>query len=193
MISEFVKKNWILVLVGLVVIVFLFIFSNRTKEHSLENPVLPTVAVNSEELDIENKSSIMVDVKGEVHQPGVYEIDADARVNDVIKLAGGFTEQADPMPVNLAQKVHDEMTIIVPEIGDDLVVTGSIGTNRKVRINSATQAEIETLSGIGPSKAQAIIQYRDEHGLFVEIEDLLNVSGIGAKTLENIREDLQIP
>lgn len=193
MISEFVKKNWILVLVGLVVIVFLFIFSNRTEEHSLGNPVLPTVAVNSEELDIENKSSIMVDVKGEVHQPGVYEIDADARVNDVIKLAGGFTEQADPMPVNLAQKVHDEMTIIVPEIGDDLVVTGSIGTNRKVRINSATQAEIETLSGIGPSKAQAIIQYRDEHGLFVEIEDLLNVSGIGAKTLENIREDLQIP
>src|SRR5699024_7733105 len=111
-----------------------------------------------------------------------------------IQMAGGFTEDADESQINLAQKVHDEMIIVVFKLGDEPSSeennTGRDSTG-KVRINYATQEEIETLNGVGPSKAQAIIQYRDENGLFQSAEDLLQVSGIGEKTLENFRDQLQ--
>lgn len=193
MIIESLKKNWLLIVVGVVVIVFLLIFNDSgNKADSGLAPVLPTL--ETEELDKQQKvTTVIVDVKGEVNNPGVYEIDSNSRINDVIKLAGGFSEDADEIPVNLAQKVQDEMTIIVPKVGEVAVSTGGGIGSGKIRINYATQEEIETLSGIGPSKAQAIIQYRDEHGFFKVVEDLLEVSGIGQKTLENIRDELQIP
>ncbi|WP_245745182.1 helix-hairpin-helix domain-containing protein [Lentibacillus persicus] len=137
---------------------------------------------------------VMVDVKGEVTSPGVYEIASDSRVNDVIQMAGGFTNEADKTMVNLAQKVQDEMVILIPETGSE--ASGSITQSNgdgKVRINYAEQSEIETLNGIGPSKAEAIIQYREENGLFKSEEDLLNVPGVGEKTLESLQEDIQVP
>lgn len=144
---------------------------------------------------------IFVDVKGAVEKPGVYEMKAGDRVNDVIRIAGGFTVEADQSSVNLAQKVQDEMIIVVPfslqvdTLHDQPVVqsNNNSGSGGKVRINYATQEEIETLPGIGPSKAQAIIQYREENGYFQKVEDLLQISGIGEKTLENMRDELQIP
>src|SRR5699024_2332444 len=140
-------------------------------------------------------TSIIVDIKGEVIQPGIYELAIDSRINDVIELAGGFSSEADQTHVNLAQKVHDEMLIIVPKLGEVAVTQGVTAgsSSDKVRINYATQKEVETLSGIGPAKAEAIIQYRDEHGLFKSVEDLLNISGIGEKTLEKMKDDIQIP
>lgn len=195
MIIDFVKKNWIILIVGIIVVIFLFVMSDNAKEDTELIPVFPIVDANEAE-DVNEDSSVMiVDVKGEVNHPGVYEIDNNARINDVIERAGGFTKDADALPVNLAQKVQDEMTIIVPKKGDTEIVSSKtdINSKGKVRINNATQEEIETLPGIGPSKAQAIIQYREDHGFFSKVEDLLNVSGIGEKTLENMREDLQIP
>lgn len=136
---------------------------------------------------------VYVDVKGEVHKPGIYEMSPTSRVNDVIEVSGGFTDQAEQTAVNLAQKVVDEMVIIVPTKDGENLNTPAAAQNDKVRINDVDQAEIETLTGIGPSKAQAIIQYREEHGQFQQVEDLLNVSGIGEKTLENIEDDIQVP
>lgn len=116
------------------------------------------------------------------------------RVNDVIKKAGGFTNDADQSQVNLAQKVQDEMIIFIPSTGGDIENGGlSVDIASKLRINYASQEEIESLNGIGPSKAKAIIQYREENGLFQNTEDLLNVSGIGETTLENIKDDIQVP
>lgn len=165
-------------------------------------PVLPVEASDQGDQIEEPEQShglIMVDVKGEVIKPGVYEIDGSARVNDVITLAGGFTDDADVLPVNLAQKVQDEMTIIVPKIGetDGLSDPQNFGSQSngggKIRINYASQEELETLPGIGPAKALAIIQYREDQGFFTKVEDLLNISGIGEKTLENFREEIQVP
>lgn len=137
---------------------------------------------------------VVVDVKGAVVSPGVYEVDPASRVNDVIKLAGGFTKKADKSQVNLAQKVQDEMIIQIPKQGDPQQAgTAAAAGSGKIRINYAEQAEIEELNGIGPSKAAAIIQHREEHGLFQAAEDLLDVPGIGEKTLENLREDIQVP
>jgi len=138
----------------------------------------------------------MVDVKGEVSKPGVYEMPADSRVNDVIQKAGGFTNEADETQVNLAQRVHDEMIIVILKTGEEGETAGISSTAEhegKVRINVADQAEIETLSGIGPAKAETIIQYREEHGLFQTAEDLLDISGIGQKTLDNIIDDIILP
>lgn len=183
-------------MVGLVVLLFLIIMSNK-EEQGESNPVLPVIAAEQNEETQHDNTVIMVDVKGEVSQPGVYEVDSHARINDVIILAGGFTDDADVLPVNLAQRVQDEMTIIVPKIGETDVLSDYTNNNSsgdgKVRINYATSDELETLSGIGPSKAQAIIQYRDEYGFFEKEEDLLNISGIGEKTLDNIRDDIQVP
>lgn len=194
---NFIKKNWMFIVAGIVAVAFLLMISLKDEEQTESIPVLPTVAADQAEDEPKEDNSIMVDVKGEVSNPGVYKVDNDARVNDVILLAGGFTENADALPVNLAQRIQDEMTIIVPKIGDANITSeyenSTSMSDGKVKINYATQAEIESLSGIGPSKAQIIIQYREENGLFKEVEDLLNISGIGEKTLENIRDELQVP
>src|SRR5690625_6928341 len=88
----------------------------------------------------------MVDVKGVVNNPGVYEVDPGARIHDVIELAGDFTEEADETSVNLAEMVHDERMIVVPKIGDETDGTESGDQQAtKIKINQATQAEIEQL------------------------------------------------
>jgi|SRR5690625_3510139 len=144
--------------------------------------------------------SVVVDVKGAIKKPGVYEVDASARVHDVILLAGGLTEVADEKGINLAEKVYDEMVIFIPEISEDGEIVSGQQTNvatssndGKVRINSATIDELTTINGIGPAKAEAIISFREEHGPFQQMDDLLQVSGIGEKTLENIKDYIIVP
>lgn len=135
---------------------------------------------------------IIVDVKGEVRKPGVYEIDSDARVIDVIQLAGGALEAADLNAINLAAFLQDGQVVYVPKIGEENPYwSGQSGNmngneNSLVNINRASASELEQLPGIGPSKAMAIIQYREEHGPFSDVQQLLNVSGIGQKTLEKL-------
>lgn len=195
---DIVKRNWVPIVIAVSIIVFIFIMNQdflSAKDETLT--IVDTSINNPEENDalIEDQGLVIVDIKGEISQPGIYEVSINSRIHDVIELAGGFSDEADQTHVNLAQKVQDEMMIIVPKSGEAVPTTGTNAGagSGKVRINYATQEEIETLSGIGPSKAQAIIQYRDEHGFFNSVEDLLQISGIGEKTLENIKEDIQAP
>lgn len=193
---EILKKSSFFVAIAAVIVIFLFI----TKDDDIENgntelnTVSSPISNTEEEQNVPTDLVAIVDVKGAILKPGVYEMDVDARVNDVIQKAGGFSENADQTQVNLAQKVQDEMIIIIPKEGELAQGGGNTGNGSdKIRINYATQDEIESLNGIGPSKAQAIIQYRDEHGFFQTTEDLLEVSGIGEKTLENLQDDIQVP
>lgn len=198
MLLDLLKKSAIFIVIGIAIIIFFLL--NRDGPSEPASEFSPVTATQKEDDAQENESDnqlAIVDVKGEVVHPGVYEIEMDARVDDVIELAGGFADQADQSVINLAQKVQDEMVILIPKKGevaaDAPSATGQSSGNEKIKLNQATQAEIETLSGIGPSKAEAIIQYREENGLFQMPEDLLEISGIGEKTLENLKDDIQVP
>lgn len=156
-------------------------------------------------------TSIMVDVKGAVKNPGVYQLDADSRVIDAILLAGGYAKNAQSRQINHAQKLQDEMVIYVPQKGEDteeiLSMTsqqtstsvpstqGSTAQKENsnlVNINTADEAGLTTLNGVGPAKAQAIIAYRTENGPFKTIEELKNVTGIGDKTFESLKDYLTV-
>ena len=198
--TEPLKKIIFAVGLGLVALIF-FIFTtdsdSEDNKHKQLHAAIEPVEPNSTTSEVDNVAELaVVDIKGEVANPGVYEISFDSRVNDVIQMAGGFTANADETQINLAQKIQDEMIIIVNKLGEEGQPQGSSAgdsSGQKLRINYATQEEIETLNGIGPSKAQAIIQYREENGLFQTPEDLLQISGIGEKTLQNFLDQIQVP
>ena len=144
----------------------------------------------------EEISTYLIDVKGQIQFPGVYEVTSDLRVHDVIILAGGFLDTANTNTINLAQKIQDEMVIYVPHLEEETETSfeswSTAQNKQKVSINQATESELLTLPGIGPSKASAIIKYRDEFGKFNSIDELTNVSGIGSKTLENLRDYIEL-
>lgn len=144
------------------------------------------------------KQLIIVDIKGAVKKPGVYQFTLGERVNDAIQKAGGLKDDADQRQINLAEKLFDEMVIYVPIIGEVLPTSSTIGIGRQdhrsdeIDINRANITELEVLQGIGPAKAQAIIDYRSQNGPFKTINDLLKVSGIGEKSLEKIKAHITI-
>lgn len=143
-------------------------------------------------------SLIVIDVKGAVQYPGVYEVAENARVFEAIQKAGGMNGKADELAVNLASPLQDGMVVYIPfkgETKENPFINPNVmedPAQQKVNINLATSDELQTLSGIGPSKADAIIAYREEKGPFTKIEDLLEVTGIGEKSLEKIREEITI-
>ncbi|GGA68870.1 helix-hairpin-helix domain-containing protein [Ornithinibacillus halotolerans] len=190
---ELLRKNIVIAVISLVAILILFFQLIDKDESSIailtEEPI--SQDRNVEEKDIPDQ--IIVDIKGAIHQPGVYEMEPNSRVKDIVDKAGGFTKDANEYEINLAQKLFDEMIIIVPKMVEGDKQSNTASQSNKIRINYASVEEIETLPGIGPSKANAIIQYREEHGYFQKVEDLLQVSGIGEKVLEAIKEEIQVP
>ncbi|MFC3882992.1 helix-hairpin-helix domain-containing protein [Bacillus songklensis] len=140
--------------------------------------------------------SIVVDVKGAVQTPGVYEMKEGSRVKDAVMSAGGFIKEADINQVNLAGKLKDEMVIYIPKLGEMPALPAAplqVEENAElVNINAASSEQLQSLPGIGPSKAEAIIAYREEKGGFQKAEDLMNVSGIGEKSFEKIKEHVTI-
>ena len=144
---------------------------------------------------------IIVDIKGAVKNPGVYQAEADMRVIDIIDSAGGLSEAADPDRVNLSQRVTDQMVIYIPAVGEESdrplaapenTLTGQEGEieeveTEKVDINAADAVLLQTLNGIGEKKAALIIAYREENGSFQTIEEIMEVSGIGEKTFEGFK------
>jgi competence protein ComEA len=138
---------------------------------------------------------LIVDVAGAVHQPGVYEFAAGERVIDAIDRAGGALPKADLSLLNLAAPLADGTQILVPKTGPAVTGGGTgVGgsTSGLININSATETELEALSGIGEVLAATIVQYRTENGPFATVDDLLDVSGIGPSTLEEIRDQVTV-
>ncbi|MBM7691833.1 competence protein ComEA [Peribacillus deserti] len=141
-------------------------------------------------------ADIFVDIKGAVKKPGVYKAAPGQRVLDLINKAGSFKDEADKDKVNLAQTVTDQMVIYVPAEGEQGVApartmppeTSSESAGSKVNINTATEEDLQTLTGIGPSKAAAILEYREQNGGFKNADELKNISGIGDKTFEKIKD-----
>ena len=148
---------------------------------------------------------IFVDVCGAVNQPGVYEMDPDSRVFQAIEAAGGMTEEASGISVNQAQPLSDGQQVYVPTVQEaeegsfvpavpETTGTGeSMGTEDGiVNLNTADAETLKTLSGIGDSKAQAILAYREEHGGFSSIEEIMQVSGIKDAMFQKIRDKIKV-
>ncbi|BCK43600.1 competence protein CelA [Streptococcus suis] len=167
-------------------------FPQTEQASSSQEQTEETSTEESEEL-----SQLTVDVKGAVEKPGLYTLEAGARVNDAVEAAGGLTSQADPKSINLAQKLSDEAVVYVASKGENISVVASTTASSAmspeekstslVNLNTATEADLQTISGIGAKRAADIIAYREANGGFKSVNDLNNVSGIGDKTMESIR------
>ena len=166
------------------------------KEEAVEESeaVVTTVLAEKTEENTTLEAVIFVDIKGDVKKPGVYQMKAGDRVKDAIDAAGGLTAEADSQKVNLAQRVEDQMVIVVPKVGEEAeaipagVTSKETSKEGKVNINTATVEELKTLKGVGEKKAEAIIEYRKKNGSFKTKEDLMKVRGIGKKLFESFEE-----
>lgn len=208
-------KRWLMeykkvlsIIGGVLAVIVIILVGRGMMASSTKEKVMVTNAVNTtrvEEATTMMPQNCYVDIKGEVLQPGVYEFSCESRIQEVIKKAGGFTEEADETKINLAQKISDQMQMIVPNLhskqeggvtegnsekGNLSNTTPSNSKQGTVNINTATLEELQTLKGIGKKKAEAILQYRKEHGAFRTKEDLLQVKGIGKKALEAIESQV---
>lgn len=156
---------------------------------------------DDEEASSDERSStgfIYVDISGEVNKSGVYKVTQNTRLFEVIEMAGGLTDKADDSSLNRAEKVTDGQKVIVLSRDEARASSGKqegsvsdAGGNDdegKVNINTAGSAELQNIPGIGPAKAQSIIDYREKNGYFTSEEDIMNVSGIGQKTYASIKD-----
>ena len=134
---------------------------------------------------------LKVYVSGAVARPDVYTLAPGDRVEDALAFAGGVLDGADLSLLNLAQRVRDEDHIYVPRQGEAFP-TSTPNADGRIDINSATVSELETLPQIGPALARAIVSYREEHGAFASVEELLLVKGIGPATLEKLRDRVAV-
>lgn len=152
---------------------------------------------NNDKTEYLDKESLMyVDIEGEVNNPGVYKIKDGDRVFQVIAQAGGITDEADLSSINKAEVVTDGQKIHINKKGESSngeggeASTGSGG--RKININQADESKLQDIPGVGPSMASRIIDYRNTNGRFKTIEDLKNVSGIGDKRFESMKDMITI-
>lgn len=208
-------KKLILIIGGIVLLILLLVlclFSDK----EIEDDITLNITTESITTKKREKESFYVDVKGSVKKPGVYEFKENDRVIDAINKAGGLKKNANTDNINLSQKLVSEMVIYVysnleinkgnkslscdticqtqvieinnciPEITTKVINTGLIN------INTATITELQTLSGIGESKAQNIIDYRTQNGNFKSIEEIKNISGIGDALYEKIKDKITV-
>lgn len=131
-------------------------------------------------------TAIVVDIVGAVHSPGLYHLIDGSRVDDLVRLAGGVTAEADLEHLNLARRVADGEQIVIPRRGDPVVSTEA-PASFPVHVNSATVDDLDRLPGVGPATAAAIVAYRTQHGPFTSLDQLAQVRGIGAAKLDAIR------
>jgi len=181
-----------------------------------------TTEKTASDAEVQQEDELMIiDIEGAVNFPGVVYLNIGSRVNDAVKEAGGLTGDANTRNVNLAARLTDGDKVYIPKQGEEkntavsnsepagiitnIVSGGSqsgagdsstanpgVGANGMVNINTATAAQLQTLSGVGPATAQKIIEYRETTGEYTRIEDIMRVSGIGVKTFEKFKDKITI-
>lgn len=202
----FTKRERIVLLVVVFSIISVVVFKMgfkdvlRTESEPLNfvSTISPVENIQEQE---EETTVIMVHISGQVYKPGIVEIDLGKRLVDAIKLAGGLKKEADLDRINLARKLIDEEKIYIPKVGEELnndiiELVASNNTNNnttisnssdKININKCSLAELESLPGIGGVLALRIVEYRNSNP-FNSIEDLKQVSGIGDKKYDSVKD-----
>lgn len=202
------KLALVIALIGVVIAGFMMLQREQKQENNIQQLMEQTSYSSSSTTEKskqqsendqgdKNEGMVTVDVKGAVKKPGVYQLKSRSRVQDALLKAGGMTDEADLKSINQAQKLVDEAVVYVAKVGENVVdvttnTNASTSTSQAkaglVNINTATEADFQTISGIGQKRAQDIIAYREANGKFKSVDDLKNVTGIGAKTLEKLKE-----
>ena len=211
-------KKIIMILGGisiLMIVIIYVLYKNDIEEKEVTIDIFKEEEQEEDNIDKKTVSDlkVVVDIKGMVANPGVYEVDRTYRVNDVISLAGGLLDGADTSLINLAKTVTDEMTIIIYSSDEVLEkLKGQIcvcdcpiqendacieedntkDNNEIININTASKEELMTLPGIGEVRAEEIINYRSNNGSFKTIDDIKNVSGIGEELFEEIKASITV-
>jgi len=210
------KQRRYIIIISIVIITVLIIvlFKPEKKEVVAEENVIKEELV--EEKTKEESTTIKVDIKGAVNKPGVYEMDSNSRVIDIVNKADGISKNGDTRFINLSKKLKDEMVVIIytkeeteaikegnkkieyVEVEKEclcnevsIIDYDNNSTNNKISINNATLEELQTLPGIGLSKAEAIIKYRNSNG-FNKLEDIMNVPGIGESIYVKIKDHITL-
>ena len=202
------KKVIIIIAIGVILLFTKKIIdsTNNYNEISTEENI-STEATQEKNDDEQDK--IVIHVIGAIKKPGVVKVQEGSRIEDVIEVAGGLTEDADITNVNLAYILEDGVKLRIPSVNDEeisqeeyisdesgegIILSENTSKNSGglVNINTATQSELETLNGIGPAIAEKIIEYREKNGKFKSIEDIKNVGGIGKNKYENIKDYIKV-
>ena len=231
--NNFNKKQKItLIMICIIIMIFgIYYIYGKDKDYEIfdneQNIILPSDEENTDNeskytdtknIEENSEEKIVVHITGSVKNQGIVELKIPARIKDAVDAAGGLTDDANLLEVNLAYQLEDGMKIYIPSNNDNdikdeteetlsksvvtkevskKVVTSTEEKSTKltsentiniVNINTATQTELETLPGIGPSIALKIIKYREENGKFSNVEDIKNVSGIGDSKYEAIND-----
>lgn len=176
-----------------------------TEQSTLENNDTQTKDSKEEEKQQEEPEEIYIHITGEIKNEGVITLKKGSRIIDAIEKAGGVTENADLSKINLVYILSDGQKLVIPKQNannNEPTITSEGGTNiiqsevndksKKININTATQTELETITGVGPSLAGKIIEYRKKNGKFKSKEDVKNVTGIGESKYETIKELIDI-
>ncbi|MGN0733614.1 MAG: helix-hairpin-helix domain-containing protein [Emergencia sp.] len=195
------KRIWIAAASAVVLIVAVLFFGNYGKNEKLviTSPEDETLQVADSQDTAVSAKIIYVDISGEVKNQGVYQVADGTRLFEVIEKAGGLTANASIESINQAEVVTDGQKIIVPN-KDDFVTSGSgqnqgskgLMDNGLVNINIADLDGLQEIPGVGPATAEKIIAYRNSNGSFKSKEDLMNVSGIGQKTFDKIKDMITV-
>lgn len=203
--------KWLALAVLILVAGFCYCCGQKEDEVLLTQPDTAAILQEGESVpqEIQEESSVLqqtqaaedascyVHVCGEVEHPGVYELKEGQRAYEAIEMAGGFTQDAAESYLNLAEPVWDGMKLEVPdreyaELQREQGQFGGISSASRIDLNTATKEQLMTLRGIGEARAEDIIRYRQEHGRFEKIEDIMKVSGIKTSAFEKIKDDITV-
>lgn len=181
----------------------LFSYINTGKEELIKNDETEMYeeVKSVDDLSEKKKNQIVVEIKGAIKNPNVYWIDEESIVEDLINKAGGLNENADINSINRAEKLKNHQLIIIPDNSNHENTNVNVNILRSnkdnlssnlININTADEKELDSLPGVGPSKAKDIIRYREEKGEFKSIEDIKNVKGIGESSFEKLKDKITV-
>lgn len=200
-------RNIVLFTLGLFCILTSFYLYGRNSSKVFKDEYMPNIFVEEDKDEsietignniIDTKANkILVEIKGEVNRPEVYEIDEGSIIRDLIDMAGGLTSDANINNINRAEKLKNNQLIVIPNKNnintyENKNISTGLSSDGLININNADLEELQKINGIGEVKAQSIIDYREKNGGFKSIEDIKNVDGIGSKTFEKIKDKICI-
>lgn len=178
----------------------IFVEEEATDDNSVEVNAEPIKEVKGENQLTKGTKMIVVEIKGEVANPDVYEISEGSIIRDLITKAGGVTNEANIDKINRADKLRDNQLIVIPNKNELSNANTNINVSKEgntaedgiININTASLEELQKINGVGEVKAKSIINYREKNGGFKSIDEMKNIEGIGDKTFEKMKDQITV-